>query len=518
MLRSSGAVGAATLISRVLGFVRESVYAAFMGDGRVASAFFMALTVPNLFRRLLGEGALTAAFVPVFKEREAGGDAAAVWRAAGAVFWAMVVVCAGVVVAGMAGLWLVVRWVPLRLEHELPARLLLAMFPYLGFVCVAALFIGVLNARNHFFLPALGAALLNVVMIASVYLLAPRFGATREQQVFGLAVGLVLAGLVQAVFQWPALRREGFRLRWVNPWRDPTVREVARRMAPATLGVAAYQFNVVFTQALAYSATPEAVASFNYAVRLMELPQGVVGVSLATYLLSELSRLAVDKDYPAFRRVLGEGLQQLVFLNGLAAALLFVLAEPIIRLLFERGSFGPAATLRATSALMALAPGLVLFSMNNVLARAFYALGDTHTPMRISVFCLGVNALFALFLIPGNGQAGMGLANTLSAAFNTGLLLYALRRKLPKFDVRTLAPGAGQALGGALLAGGLAWAVHRGCEQAWGHGQLPARLAGVFGPMLVAGLAYFGAGLGLGNAQARELAGMLRRRRRPAGR
>jgi len=159
-------------------------------------------------------------------------------------------------------------------QTDLIVRLMRVMFPYFLFVCVAAVFIGILNARGHYFMPAIGASLLNVVMIASVFLIAPAFGERLDTQVFGLAVGVLVAGFLQAAFQYPTLHREGFRFKWVNPIGDPTVREVVRRMAPATLGVAAYQFNVVLTSTLAVNEARNIVSSFNYAVRLMELPRG----------------------------------------------------------------------------------------------------------------------------------------------------------------------------------------------------------------------------------------------------
>ena len=510
MLRSSGAAAAATLMSRVLGFVREAVYAAFMGDRGVASAFYFAYTIPNLFRRLLGEGALTAAFIPVFKDRERNDGEPAMWHAANAVLSALVLVVAAVVVLGIAGLTLAIEFVPMAARDELVARLLRVMFPYLGFVCLAALFIGVLNARGHYFLPALGAAVLNVVMIASVYFLAPWFGAERSEQVFGLAVGVVLAGFLQAAVQWPALRRDGFRFRWVSPWGDPTVREVVRRMAPAVLGVAAYQVNVVVTKAIAYREAEEVVASFNYAIRLLVLPQGVVGVSLATYLLTELSGLAADRKYPEFRSALREVMLQLVFLNALASVLLLVLAEPIVRLLFERGSFTADSTARAAFALTCLAPGLLAFSLNNILARAFYALGDTRTPLRISLFCLATNLALALVLIPAFRQGGMGMANSLSAALNTGLLLYAFRRKQPKFSLRDLVP-VGAAVGAAAVAAGLAaWGVAAWTDRSLGHAHLGTRLAGVFLPSGAAALLYLGLSHWLRVPQLREFVTLLR--------
>ncbi len=512
LLRSSSAAGAATLISRVLGFLRESVYAHFMGDKAVASAFTLALTIPNLFRRLLGEGALTAAFIPIFKDKEANEGEAATWKAANAVICALVAVCTLVVTLGMAGLALAVLFYPLEARQELVARLLFVMFPYLGFVCLAAVFIGMLNARGHFFMPALGAATLNLVMIGSVFWLAPRFGLTKERQIFGLAVGLVIAGFVQAAFQWPALVKEGFRFRWVNPLRDPTVRLVSRRMAPAVIGVAAYQINVVITQAIAYRVTDTAVASFNYAVRLMELPQGIVGISLATFLLTELSSLAAAKKMPEFRQVFREGLLQVVFINGLATVLLLTLARPMIRLLFERGEFTPESTERATLALLNLAPGLVAFSVNNLIARAFYALGDTKTPMRIGMFCLGFNLLLALFLIPLFKQGGMGLANTLSAMINSGLLAFALKKALPKLSLRDLAGNFAAVAAAAVVAGALAWTTAWTISRNLGSTTLLAKTLTVFGAIGAATLVYFGLALWLKLPQAHDFLELIRTR------
>lgn len=512
MLKSSGSVGAATLISRFLGFLREAVYAGFMGISQVADAFYYAYSLPNLLRRLLGEGALTAAFIPIFKDREKNHGDAKMWRSVNAVLCALVLMLGAVVAVSMILLAVIILKVPLQFRTELSARLMLVMFPYVGFVCMAAVFIGLLNARGHYFMPALGAAILNLVMIASVYLLAPRFGEGLERQVFGLAVGVVIAGFLQAAVQVPMLRKDGFRFAWVNPFRDPTVREVARKMGPATLGVAAYQLNVVVTQTLAVTEAKNVLSAFNYAVRLMELPQGVVGVSLATYLLSELSGLAAEKKFPEFRSALRDGLQQLVFINTLATVILLVLARPILRLLFEHGKFTAEDTGLSSQALWALAPGLVFFSLNSIYSRAFYAMGDTRTPMRISVFALGANLMFAFFLIPLFHQAGMGLANTLSAAFNTILLIYALRRALPQFGFAEVAgnlPGILAAAAAAtLVAAGLCLA----CQHWLGLNGWLARSVTVFGSIAGATAAYFGTALAMRLPQAAELSEFARSR------
>jgi putative peptidoglycan lipid II flippase len=289
---------------------------------------------------------------------------------------------------------------------------------------------GMLNARGHFFIPAMGATMLNVVMIASVLWLAPHLGQKLDEQIFALAIGVLAAGVAQAAFQLPTLWRDGFRYRWVSPWRNETVGRVVRQMIPGTIGVAAFQINVLLTQTIAFWVSPQIVASFNYAVRLMELPQGMFGISLATYLLPTLSGLAAEKKYPEFRTTLRQGLGTLVFFNLIAAVLLVVLAEPIVRLLFERGLFTSDSTHRATLALMCLAPGLVAFSAVNILARAFYALGDTKTPMQISLVSLALNLVLAAALVVPLRQGGLGLANTATSICNVWLLIYALRKKI----------------------------------------------------------------------------------------
>ncbi len=517
MLKSSSAMGAATLTSRVLGMVREIVYARFMGDGWIAGAFQLAFTIPNLFRRLLGEGALTAAFIPIFKSKEKTAGEAEMWRAANAVISGLVVAACALIVLVMIGVSIALGVGAFTEKTKLMLELLRVMFPYMLLVCLAAIFMGILNARGHFFIPAMGATMLNVVMIASVLWLTPFFGLTLEKQIFALAFGVLAAGVAQASFQLPVLRREGFRYHWVSPWRDETVRQVVRQMIPGTIGVAAFQINVLLTQGLAFwMDTPDApiIAPFNYAVRLMELPQGVFGISLATYLLPTLAGMAAEKKYPDFRATLGQGLGHLIFVNALASVLLIVLAEPIVRLLFERGEFTAHSTSRAALALACLAPGLVAFSMVNVLARAFYALGDTRTPMRISLACLALNLVFALWLITSLRQGGLGIANTLSAAFNVGLLLHALRRKLHTLELAALRQSLVRILAATVLAGLAAWWLGRWWEHAIGHHGLARKIGAVFAPATAAALLYSLLALWLRVPPAREIAGLLRQKLR----
>lgn len=497
MLKASGAMAGATLLSRILGMVREMVYYSFMGTGWVNDAFQFAFTIPNLFRRLLGEGALTAAFIPVFKEKERLHGEKEMWRSANAVISGLIVAASVIIALVMIGISIALAALEFSEKTALMLQLLRVMFPYMLLVCLAAAMMGMLNARGHFFIPALGATLLNIVMIASVFWLAPRFGVDLPKekqlpvQIFALAYGVLIAGVAQAAFQVPTLWRDGFRYRWVSPWGDATVQRVVRQMIPGTIGIAAFQINVALVQLVALYAGTGIVSSFNGAVRLMELPQGMFGISLATYLLPTLSGLAAEKNYPEFRSTLRHGLGSLIFMNAIACVLLVALAEPIVRLLFERGEFSASSTYRVAYALTCLAPGLVMFSMVNILARAFYALGDTKTPMKISIVCLIINFLGGGLLIFPLGEGGPGIANTFTSALNAGLLIFALRKKLGKLEMQPLRETLPPIVLTALFAGLLAWFGWQWWEQQLGHATLALKLGAVFVPAGIAGGLYW---------------------------
>ena len=502
----------ATMTSRVLGMVREMVYARFMGTTLVASAFIFAFQIPNLFRRLLGEGALTASFIPIFKEKERTATPEEMWRAANAVISGLVVVSAAICVIAMLGITVALKFGDFPEKTLLMLRLLRVMFPYMMLVTLTAVFMGILNARGHFFVPACGALVLNLVLIASVYFVAPFFGRTPQEQIFGLAFGVLVAGAAQALFQLPSMRREGFRYQWVTPWQDETVRRVVRQMIPGTLGIAAFQINVLTTQSIALWVNPAIISYFNYAVRMMELPQGVFGISLATYLLPTLSGLAADKKYGEFRSTLRHGLGHLLFVNFLATILLTTLAEPIMRLLFQHGKFGPNDSVQCGIALLWLAPGLLAFSGVNVLGRAFYALGDTKTPMRISIFCLVVNLVLGATFVWPLQQAGLGLANTLTAFCNLCLLGFALRKKLGKLELSELRKMLFPLFICGLVGIGVALESKILCTKQWGHAGLVPRLIEVFVPMTAASLAYMGLALLFKLEPAREMTALVTQR------
>lgn len=494
LLKSSGALAIATFTSRILGMAREIVYARFMGDSWVAGAFMLAFTIPNLFRRLLGEGALTAAFIPIFKNKEKTEGEASMWHAANAVITGLIIAGLIITIAAMLGITAALELKKYEDETALMLKLLRLMFPYMLLVCLAAIFIGIANARGHFFVPAMGAAMLNVVMILSVLLIAPRMGKSLETQIYGLAIGVLVAGIVQATFQLPILFREGYRPQWISPFNDPTVKVVVQRMLPGTIGVAAYQINMLVTQTIAFGVDPSIIAAFNYAVRLMELPQGVFGISIATYLLPTLSGFFAEKNLEKFRSTLRDGMENLIFVNMIASILLTVLAEPIVRLLFERGQFTPISTYRVAMALMFLAPGLIAFSTVNIFARAFFATGDTSTPMKTSVFCLAVNIIITIMLIKPLQQKGMALANTITAFLNVYLLNFALKKKLKMSGLESMSGYIIKIFIIGISSGFISWVLYKLWDSKIGHANLMERLGEVFVPATIAALIYFALG------------------------
>ena len=490
MLKSSGSMGLATMISRLLGMVREMVYASFMGDTAVASAFKLAFQIPNLFRRLLGEGALTAAFIPIFKNKEALEGENAAWQTANVILSGLLLVAGLIVILVLLGISFVLQFIELAPDTWLVLSLLRIMFPYMLLVCVAAVLIGMANSRGYFFVPAMSATMLNVVTITTVLCIVPYVGKTLNQQIYALAYAILVAGVAQSSFVMPLLHKQGFRFKWINPIGNDVVKEVIKKMIPGTLGVAAFQINVLLISGFSFFVSDYIVASFDYAVRLMELPQGVFGISLATWMLPTLSALASRKQYSEFRTTLVDGLGYLTFINVLAGVLLVVLAEPIIRLLFERGAFGEIATQRSALALMCLAPGLVFFSSVNILARAFFALGDTKTPAKISILCLGGNLVISLILVFRFRQAGLGIANTLTSFLNMIFLSMALKRQLSKLDFTPLKQIAIKLLIIAGLTSIIVWGVHKFWFDNVGYHYIWERLGEVFVPALIGSIFY----------------------------
>jgi putative peptidoglycan lipid II flippase len=436
LAKSAGMIGIATMASRLLGLVRDTVLAAIFGAGMQMDAFNVAFRIPNLLRDLFAEGAMTAAFVPTFTRTLGASGREAAWRLGNLVMNALLVVTAVFVVAGIALAPQLTLAVTSETFTDRPGALVLTsqltriMLPFLTTLAIAAAMMGMLNSMRRFFVPSLSPAMFNVASIFSAIALVPLMPRVGLEPIAAIAIGTLLGGLAQVLLQWPALRKEGFRYQPIVSFTDPAVREILRLMGPATLGLAAVQVNVFVNTHLATGQEQGAVSWLQYAFRLMYLPIGVFGVSIATAALPDIARHANAGDTRAIRTDVSRGLRMMLMLNVPATIGLMVLAEPIIALIFERRAFLPRDTIATAAALMFYAPGLIGYSAVKIASPTFYALRDSRTPVVVSVLSIGVNLAINLILVRVLGYRGLALGTALAALFNAVVLLWLLRGRL----------------------------------------------------------------------------------------
>jgi putative peptidoglycan lipid II flippase len=429
---AAAVVSAATLVSRVLGFLRDLVIARAFGAGVTTDAFFVAFRMPNLLRRLVAEGALSSAFIPVFTDYVTTRSRADTLRMLRAVAGVMVLLLGTLTFLGIVAAPGIVRLMAPGFFSdpavgELTVRMTRLMFPYLFFVGLAALVMGILNAHRHFLLPALTPVALNVCIIVGALLLAPRL----PEPVMGLALGVLLGGAGQLLLQLPALGARGLLAAPGFAFRHPAVRRVLGLMGPVVVGQSATHIGTVVNTIIASFLAKGSVSYLYYADRLVEFPLGVFAVAIATAVLPTLSEQAARRDKPALRETLSFSLRLATFVSMPAAVGLFVLSEPIVRVLYERGHFGPGDTAGTAAAVAMYALGIVGSTTAKISAQAFFALGDTRTPVKVSISAMAFNCIVAASLARPLGHVGLALAIALAATFNAIALTIILRRRLP---------------------------------------------------------------------------------------
>jgi putative peptidoglycan lipid II flippase len=432
------------MTSRVLGVARETVLAALFGAGREMDAFNVAFRVPNLLRDLFAEGAMTAAFVPTFTRTLTQGSREDAWRLGNLVLNALlivtgVLVLVGIIFAGPLTSAIAGDFGEVPGKLELTTGLTRIMLPFLTMVAVAAALMGMLNSLRRFFIPAMSPAMFNVATIFCAFAVVPWMPAVGLPPIAGIAIGTLLGGLGQIALQWPVLRRQGFRYRPIVDFRDPGLREVLRLMVPGTLGLAAVQINVFVNTYLAATQEQGAVSWLSFAFRIMYLPIGLFGVSIATAALPDISRQAAQDDTASMRRTISTALRMMLMLNVPATIGLIALASPIVSLLLERGRFTPHDTAATAAALIFYAPGLIGYSVVKIASPTFYSMRDSRTPVTVSVLSVLANLLLNLAFIRVMGYRGLALGTSLAAMFNAGALLWLLRRRLGGLDGRRIA-------------------------------------------------------------------------------
>ena len=457
LIRAAGSMSVMTTLSRIAGYFRDSLQAAILGAANSSDAFVIAYRIPNMLRRLVGEGALTSAFVPTFARYLRAGDRDAMWRFASSVLYAMAAVLAVITALGIAlSPWLVrvLAW-GFSVSPEkmaLTVSLNRLMFPYIFFIALAALVGGVLNAFDVFALPAFTPVLLNLSIIAMAWLLRDRFA----DPAYGFAVGVLVGGFLQLAVQIPALLRQGMSLRPPAGLDLDGLREIGRLILPRVFGVGIIRVNLVIDSQFATSLQSGSVSFLYYANRVTELTLGIFAISLSTVILPTLSRATAEKDRERVRSILATAMRLLMFISIPATLGLIILRVPIIQVLFERGRFTHEDTILTSGALAYYAIGLLPYAGVSVLATAFYAHRDTRTPVKIGILTFFLHLALNFALRGPMRHGGIALSTSISALADAALLAFMLRRRAGDFLDRDVVRTAWHTLaGGAAMTASL---------------------------------------------------------------
>ncbi|HHG3258673.1 TPA: murein biosynthesis integral membrane protein MurJ [Vibrio parahaemolyticus] len=458
LLKSGMIVSAMTLISRVLGLVRDVVVANLMGAGASADVFFFANKIPNFLRRLFAEGAFSQAFVPVLTENHAQGDMdktrELIARAAGtlgvivSIVTVLGVLGSGVVTALFGFGWFL-DWMhggPAAEKFELASLMLKITFPYLWFITFVALSGAILNTLGKFAVSSFTPVFLNVMIILAAWFISPQM----SQPEIGLAIGVFLGGLVQFLFQIPFLIKAGVMVKPKWGWRDPGVVKIRTLMIPALFGVSVSQINLLFDTFIASFLQTGSISWLYYSDRLLEFPLGLFGIAIATVILPALSRKHVDSQSEGFAHTMDWGVRMVTLLGIPAMLGLMTLAKPMLMVLFMRGEFSPQDVHQASLSLLAYASGLLNFMLIKVLAPGYYSRQDTKTPVKYGIIAMVTNMVFNAIFAYFYGYVGLAIATALSAFVNMALLyrglhiagVYQITKRTVFFIIRLVVAGA----------------------------------------------------------------------------
>ena len=462
---AAGTVGTATLLSRIFGYIRDMVIAGVFGAGMMTDVFIAAFRVPNLLRRLFGEGSLAVSFIPVFSEYMTKQGRIDAYALAAAAIRLLVLVLSVLTLLGVLAAPFIVKalaygFIDTPEKYALTVSLTRIMFPYVFFIGLVALFMGILNVLGHFAAPALAPVLLNLAMIISVFI-ATRLSSEPVFWVYGLAIGGVLGGVLQLILQLPFLVRKGIIFWRGTEIYHPGLRKIGLMFLPATFGAAVLQINTLIGNLLASFQPDGSISYLYFADRLVQFPLGVVGISAATAALPAFSRQAATADLSAIRDTFANAVNMVLFIIIPAMVGLIVLRSPIVTLLFQRGAFNEVASRLTADAVLYYAIGLWAFALLRIVAAAFYAQQDVKTPVRCAIIAIGANILFGIGLAELMGHSGIALALSLSAILNLVLLLKALKKRLEHLESRRISASVSRIVPSSILMGIVVWIVSR---------------------------------------------------------
>jgi len=435
--KAATVIGTATLLSRILGFFRDMVIANFFGAGMAADAFFVAFRIPNLWRRLVGEGSLTISFIPVYTEYLTQRSEEETRKVTHVAFTIAGVILLILTVLGILFSPILIRiiapgFIQTPEKFELTVTLNKIIFPYLFFMGLFALCMGILNSYRHFFAPAIAPIFLNISIIVSVFL----FYHTFNIPVMTLALGVLAGGVIQFLFQIPFLWKRRITFRFNFDFRNPAIKRIGLLMVPGLIGTGLYQINTFIDMIFASFLPSGSVSYLFFADRLMEFPLGIFAIAIGMASLPSFSGLASQGKMEELKETLSFTFRLVSFISVPAMVGLIALKTPIINLLFQRGLFDYSATEKTAFALLFYSVGLWAIAGSRIIAPAFYSLQDTWTPMKIALICLGANVIFRAILIFPLMHGGLALATSLSSTLNLILLFRKLGPKLRGIDIR----------------------------------------------------------------------------------
>ena len=431
--KAAGLMSVATLISRVLGYVRDMIFALYFGATGISDTFFAAFRIPNLLRELFAEGSMSSAFIPVLTEyRKKQGEEEAN-RLVKTTFTFIIVVVGIVCIIGIIFSPAIVTVIAPGFlgspeKFSLTVVLTRIMFPFLLFISLAALVMGALNTKRVFFVPALAPAMLNVTLILSIIL----FESRSEQPITAAAIGVMAGGFVQFAFQLPSFFKNNFHLGINMNFNHPGLKRMSVLLIPATFALAVNQINIVVSNILASYLQPGSITYLFYSMRLVQFPIGIFGVAMGTAILPTLSEHAVKGDYEKLREDFSFALRFLFFITIPAMAGLIALKEPLVNVLFQRGRFDYAATTGTAEALLFYSLGIWAVVGVRVVTAGFYSLQDTKTPVKIAVVAVLANIVFSLLFMKPLKHSGLAFANSLAAGINFIILFFFLRKRLKR--------------------------------------------------------------------------------------
>ncbi|OGW46874.1 MAG: murein biosynthesis integral membrane protein MurJ [Nitrospirae bacterium RBG_13_41_22] len=468
--KAAGLMSIATFISRILGYVRDMILAFFFGATGLSDTFFVAFRIPNLLRELFAEGSMSAAVIPVLSEYH-GRDPVEANRLVRIALTFIFIVVGIVTILGIVFAPFIVSviapgFINFPDKFNLTVLLTRIMFPFLLFISLAALVMGALNTKRIFFMPAFAPVMLNIAIIATVFILYRHLG----NPIIAVAVGTVIGGFLQFAIQTPAFFKSGYRIRPDYNFRHQGLKKILMLILPATLGMAVSQINIVVSNILASFLSGGSITYLFYSMRLTQFPIGVFGVAMGMAVLPSLSEHARNKEYDKLRDDFSFALRLLFFITVPAMAGLIALREPIVNILFQRGRFDYAATSGTAQALLFYSMGIWAVVGVRVTTASFYSMQDTKTPVKVAIVALTANIILSIILMKPLKHSGLALANALASGVNFALLFFFLRQKLKRIDTwrilhsftKTAIASFVMGVVGWMLLHGKIWQIHGG--------------------------------------------------------